>query len=82
MRVIPRVATRKVTAAAGSTRFRVSSIRRRVRGCRSQSSRNTAEKRPSSEAALQPTTSLWSSSGSSCAKAGILAFSLIWVFQR
>jgi len=30
----------------------------------------------------QPTISLWSASGSSCAKAGISAFSFIWVFQR
>ena len=30
----------------------------------------------------QPAISLWSASGSSAEKAGSLAFSLIWVFQR
>ena len=42
------------------------------RGCRSESSRKTAVKRPSSAAPLQPTSSLWSSSGSSAANAGHL----------
>ena len=40
------------------------------------------EKRPRSAAPDQPTSSLWSSSGSSWANAGSLLFSLIWHFQR
>ena len=43
---------------------------------------DTYEKRPSSRAASQPTTSLWSASGSADANAGSSAFSLNWHFQR
>ena len=40
------------------------------------------EPRTPSGAPTQPQSSLWSASGSSEKKAGIFAFSLIWVFQR
>ena len=60
---------------------RVSSIRVRTRGCRSESSRNTALKRPPA-APSKPTISLWSNSGSSAAKHGIFAFSLNCVLKR
>ena len=46
------------------------------------SSRNTAMKLPNAEALCHPTISLWSASGKLAANAGILAFSLSWVFQR
>ena len=60
----------------------VSAIRSFTRGWASESSRNTAANRPTSRAPSQPTSSLWSSSGSSCVKHGSFAFSLICVFQR
>ena len=56
-------------------------MRWRARGCRSRSSRNTAAKREPCSGFVHPTISLWSSSGSSWAKAWILAFSLSWVFH-
>ena len=55
---------------------------RALRGCAPGSSRKTAENGPSPAAPGQPTTSLWSSSGSTLANAGRPAFSLIWHFQR
>ena len=60
----------------------VSSDRRALRGCAPGSSSDTYENRPSSRAAAQPTTSLWSASGSTDANAGSAAFSLNWHFQR
>jgi hypothetical protein len=78
----PRVSTRKVAAALGSTIHSVSSMRARTRGWWSASSRKIAESGPSWATPSQPTISLWLASGSSAENAGSLAFSLSWVFQR
>ena len=78
----PRARTRSTGSAPAAAISAVSSARSALRGCASASSSDTYEKRPSSRAAAQPTTSLWSASGSTDANAGSAAFSLNWHFQR
>ena len=81
-RVSPRGATRS-TCAPRHRRSRPSArSRAAIRSPASGSSRKTAANGAKDAAASQPTISLWSTSGSSAANAGIFAFSLNWHFQR
>ena len=69
-------------SASGATSSPVSSMRRRSRGCWSESSSRTQAKAAVAREPSQPAISLWSASGSGEKKAGTFAFSLTWVFQR
>ena len=81
LRVSPAASMRIAGAPSRSTSAAVRSKRSCSRGCWSRSSSRTAA-RDEAGSPSQAQISLWFASGSSEQKAGSLAFSLTWVFQR
>ena len=80
MSTVPEVIAARHTGLRCAAISAVTAVRREARSSPTGSSRNTAPSRRSAPA--QPTSSLWSCSGSLEKNAGSSAFSLIWHFQR